>query len=224
MQAGDLIPEREGLEVFQVHEEITCAEVHDAATGEIIWRVDGGGDVGRGIAVNIDASHPGMEFTSVADSKIYAYNASSGKIEDAGYTWSNVTKWGMNSAVWWDGDLEREVLDRTMVDKYGTGRVFTGDGAGYNNYTKSNACLTADVFGDWREELIFQANDGTSLRVFGTTFETDYKITTLMHDSQYRTSVACENVGYNQAPNTSFFLGTGYDLPEKPSISTAKSE
>ncbi len=224
MQAGDLIPERPGLEVFQVHEEVTCAEVHDAATGEIIWKVDGADDVGRGIALNMDPAHPGMEFTSVADNKVYAYNASSGKIEETGYNWSDVTKWGMNSAVWWDGDLERETLDRTMVDKYNGGRVFTGDGAGYNNYSKSNACLTADVFGDWREELIFQANDGTSLRVFGTTFETGYKITTLMHDSQYRTSVANENVGYNQAPNTSFFLGTGYDLPEKPSISTAKSE
>ncbi|MGN0622311.1 MAG: RICIN domain-containing protein [Porcipelethomonas sp.] len=218
MQAGDLIPERQGLEIFQVHEEHYCAEVHDAATGEIIWQIDGTDDVGRGIALNISADTPGMEFTSVVDSMLYAYNPSTGKIESTGEAWSSITKWGMNSAVWWDGDLEREALDRTMVDK--PGRIFTGDGASYNNGSKSNACLTADIFGDWREEMIFPANDGTSLRIFGTTYTTDIKLFTLMHDSQYRTGAAIENVGYNQAPNTSFFLGTGYDLPETPVIYT----
>lgn len=222
MQAGDLIPEREGLEIFQVHEEHYCAEVHDAATGKIIWKIDGTDDVGRGIALNISSETPGMEFTSVVDSMIYAYNPNTGKIESTGKAWSSITKWGMNSAVWWDGDLEREALDRTMVDK--PGRIFTGDGASYNNASKSNACITCDLFGDWREEMIFPANNGNSLRVFGTTFTTDVKLTTLMHDSQYRTGVAIENVGYNQAPNTSFFLGTGYKLPEKPGIYTAKAD
>lgn len=221
MQAGDLIPEREGLEIFQVHEETTCAEIHDAATGEIIWRVDGSSDVGRGIALNLTADSVGMEFTSVADGKVYAYNASTGKVEETGYNWSDKIKWSMNSAVWWDGDLEREALDRTMAEKPGPTRVFTGDGAAYNNYTKSNACLTADIFGDWREEMIFSANDGNSLRIFETTSATDVKLFTLMHDSQYRTGVAIENVGYNQAPNTSFFLGTGYALPEKPTVYTS---
>ena len=222
MQAGDLIPEREGLEIFQVHEEHYCAEVHDAATGKIIWKIDGTDDVGRGIALNISSETPGMEFTSVVDSMIYAYNPNTGKIESTGKAWSSITKWGMNSAVWWDGDLEREALDRTMVDK--PGRIFTGDGASYNNASKSNACITCDLFGDWREEMIFPANNGNSLRVFGTTFTTDVKLTTLMHDSQYRTGVAIENVGYNQAPNTSFFLGTGYKLPKKPEIYTAKAD
>ncbi len=222
MQAGDLIPEREGLEIFQVHEEHYCAEVHDAATGEIIWKIDGTDDVGRGIALNISSETPGMEFTSVVDSMIYAYNPLTGKIESTGKAWSSITKWGMNSAVWWDGDLEREALDRTMVDK--PGRIFTGDGASFNNASKSNACITCDLFGDWREEMVFPANNGNSLRVFGTTYTTDVKLTTLMHDSQYRTGVAIENVGYNQAPNTSFFLGTGYKLPEKPEIYTAKAD
>lgn len=224
MQAGDLIPERAGLEVFQVHEETKCAEVHDAKTGEIIWRVDGGGDVGRGIALNITADYAGMEFSSVADNLLYAYNPSTNKIEQTGKTWSETAKWSMNSAVWWDGDLERENLDRAMAEKMGAYRVFTGDGAAYNNATKSNACITCDLFGDWREEMIFSANDGTSLRVFTTTFETDAKITTLMHDSQYRTGVAIENVAYNQAPNTSFFLGTGYSLPEVPVVYTIPAQ
>ncbi len=219
MQAGDLIPEREGLEVFQVHEHHYCAEVHDAATGEIIWQVDGTGDVGRGIALNVSADHAGMEFASTADGLIYAYNPSSGQVESTGKAWSDQIKWSMNSAIWWDDTLERESMDRTMIEKFTQYRLFTGDGS-YNNYTKSNACLTADIFGDWREEVILSANDSSVLRIFGTTFETDTRLFTLMHDQQYRLGVATENVGYNQAPNTSFFLGTGYDLPTTPTIYT----
>lgn len=221
MQAGDLIPERAGLEVFQVHEHHYVAEVHDAATGEIIWQVEGTGDVGRGIALNITADSAGCEFTSIVDGLVYAYNPSTGKIESQGYGWNDKIKWSMNSAIWWDGDLEREAMDRTMIEDM-TGRKFTGDGS-YNNYTKSNACLTADIFGDWREEVILQADGGTKIRIFETTFETDVKLTTLMHDAQYRCGVATENTGYNQAPNTSFFLGTGYDLPEVPTIYTYKA-
>ncbi len=225
MQAGDLIPEREGLEIFQVHEDIWCTEIHDAATGEIIWKIDGSGDVGRGIALNLTADYPGMLFASVADGMAYYYNPATKQVESTGKAWAgDCAKWGMNSAVWWDGDLEREALDRTMAEKMGSYRVFTGDGASYNNASKSNACLTADIFGDWREEMIFPANNGTTLRIFETTFATETKLFTLMHDSQYRTGVAIENVGYNQAPNTSFFLGTGYELPETPVIYTIPNE
>lgn len=220
MQAGDLIPDRDGLEIFQVHEETKCAEIHDAATGAVIWRVDGSEDVGRGIALNLTGDYPGMLFSSVADNGVYYYNPETKAVESIGKSWSDCIKWSMNSAVWWDGDLEREALDRTMVEKMGPSRVFTGDGVTSNNSSKSNACLTADIFGDWREEMIFPTSDGTALRVFGTTYTTDVKLFTLMHDSQYRTGVAIENVGYNQAPNTSFFLGTGYSLPEIPTIYT----
>ncbi|MBQ8687031.1 MAG: RICIN domain-containing protein [Ruminococcus sp.] len=221
MQAGDLIPERAGLEVFQVHEHHYVAEVHDAATGTVIWQVEGTGDVGRGIALNLTADSAGCEFTSIVDGIVYAYNPSSGKIESQGYGWNDEIKWSMNSAIWWDDDLEREAMDRTMIEDT-VGRRFTGDGS-YNNYTKSNACLTADIFGDWREEVILQADGGTKIRIFETTFETDTKLFTLMHDAQYRCGVATENTGYNQAPNASFFLGTGYDLPQVPTIYTYKA-
>ncbi len=223
MQAGDLIPERPGLEVFQVHEEHFVAEVHDAATGEILWQVNGTDDVGRGIALNLTADSAGAEFTSIVDGIVYAYNPATGQIESQGYGWNDKIKWSMNSAIWWDGDLEREAMDRTMIEDT-TGRLFTGDGS-YNNGTKSNACLTADLFGDWREEVILWSDvDGTPyLRIFETTFTTETKLCTLMHDSQYRTGVATENTGYNQAPNTSFFLGTGYDLPDIPTIYTYKA-
>ncbi len=219
LQVGDLVPSRPGMEIWQVHESATAnygASLRDARTGEIIFKKNASGDTGRGIAANFRADVEGMEFTSIADGILY-----NSKGENIG-NWSGLTKWGMNSIVWWTGALERGTLDRTMVDQYGIGRVFTGDGAAYNNGTKSNACITADIFGDWREELVFSASDGNALRVFTTTFDTEYKITTLMHDTQYRCGVAIQNVAYNQAPNTSFFLGTGYDLPSKPDVYAAK--
>lgn len=233
MQAGDLFPDREGLEIFQVHEEVWCAEVHDAATGEILWRVNGSDDVGRGIALNMSSAYSGMEFASVADGLIYYWDSKTNSVQSTGYAWTDKIKWSQNSAVWWDGTLERSSLDRTMVEKMDVGRQFTGDGCSYNNSTKANACLTADIFGDWREEMIFQtaytagseSAAGTyALRVCETTYTTETKLFTLMHDSQYRTGVAIENVAYNQAPNTSFFLGTGYDLPETPTVYTPSSK
>ncbi len=223
MHVGDLVPEREGMEVYTVHEEKQAgygASLRDAETGKILWKLDGASDTGRGIAGNFTDKYPGMEFTSVADNKLYYFDAKTNSIVDTGETWNDITKWGMNSMVWWTGDLERETLDRMMVDKYGKGRVFTGDGVTYNNASKSNACLTCDLFGDWREEIIMRTSDDKYLRVFATTYDTEYPLTTLMHDTQYRCGVAIENVGYNQPPNTSFFLGTDYDLPAKPEVYT----
>ena len=119
--------------------------------------------------------------------------------------------------VYWTDVLERAALDRTMVDQHGKGRVFSGDGVAYNNYTKSNACLTCDLTGDWREEMIFRKSDG-GLRVFTTTYATTYPVYSLMHNPQYRVQVAAQNNGYNQPPHTDYFLGTGYDLPALPTV------
>lgn len=66
--------------------------------------------------------------------------------------------------------------------------------------------MSADIFGDWREELIARASDGKSVRIYATTYDTEYRITTLMHDIQYRTQVAGQNIAYNQPPHTSFYL------------------
>ena len=75
-----------------------------------------------------------------------------------------------------------------------------------NNSTKSNACLTADLFGDWREEIVLRYGDG--VRIYFSTIPTDYRLTTLMHDSQYRCAIAWQNVGYNQPPHTSYYIGS----------------
>ncbi len=121
-----------------------------------------------------------------------------------------------NMAIWWDGDLLRELLDGVNIVKwdYEAGRqeiLFDGRALGLasNNGSKSNPCLSADILGDWREELIARTSDSRELRIFSTTIPTEYRMPTLMHDSQYRLSIAWQNVAYNQPPHPSFFLGHG---------------
>ena len=70
------------------------------------------------------------------------------------------------------------------------------------NWTKATPNLQADIFGDWREELIFwDKNDASHLNIFTTNIPTDYRVVTLMHDHIYRMGVAWQNVSYNQPPH-----------------------
>jgi rhamnogalacturonan endolyase len=124
----------------------------------------------------------------------------------------------VNFLIWWDGDLTRELLDGNHIDKYKTGRIFTAEGCSANNGTKSTPALSADLFGDWREELILRTTDNKNLRIYTTVIPSKHRIYTLMHNPQYRLAIATQNVAYNQPPNTSFFLGTGMKKVPKPDI------
>jgi rhamnogalacturonan endolyase len=123
-----------------------------------------------------------------------------------------------NFLIWWDGDLSRELLDGNHIDKYKAGRVFTAEGCVSNNGTKSTPALSADLFGDWREEVVFRTADNQNLRIYSTIIPTRYRFHTLMHDQQYRLAIATQNVAYNQPPNTSFFLGTDMKKHPRPNI------
>lgn len=221
LHVGDFIPDNPGLEIFMCHEEGESGygiSLRDVATGEILFRETASSDTGRCIADNLIPSNNSAEFSGSHNEIVY---------DSTGTqlcTWGDITKWGQNSVVYWTGTFERCVLDRTMVDQYGYGRVFTGDGVTYNNSSKSNACITCDLFGDWREEMVFATSDGTALRVFGTTYTTEYAIYTLMHNVQYREQVAGQNVAYNQPPHTDYFLETGSPLPEFPDVYAAAAE
>lgn len=118
----------------------------------------------------------------------------------------------VNFGIWWDGDLLRELLDRETVSKYDWQKKSVVDverfeGIRFNNGTKSNPCLQADMLGDWREEVLVRNLESTELRLYVTTIPTDYRIDCLMQDIPYRLSVATENVGYNQPPEPGFYLG-----------------
>jgi len=118
----------------------------------------------------------------------------------------------INFGIWWDGDLLRELLDRGRVTKYdwtnGTVKeIVKFPGVIFNNGTKSNPCLSADILGDWREEVIARTVDNHELRIFISPIPTDYRMNCLMEDIPYRLSTATQNVGYNQPSETGFYLG-----------------
>ncbi len=138
-----------------------------------------------------------------------------------------------NFAIWWDGDLSRELLDHhwDATKGYGTGKIdkwdyetnttinlLTAEDTASNNSTKGNPSLQADLVGDWREEAIWRSADSSELRIFTTTDVTDKRIYTLMHDRVYRLGVAWQNVAYNQPPHTSFYLGNNMAKPVFPDM------
>ena len=212
LHVGDLDPSRRGLEVFMTHEEPGCykgkgIEMHDATTGKVLWSVDGDGhDVGRGTCMDIDPGSPGEEcWASVGG----LYSATGQQI-------ARERPRSINFDVWWDGDLLRESLDRDRIDKWNPGTrrleplLNAGSyGATSINGTKATPVLSADLFGDWREEVVWASRDNDALLVFSTTIPTRYRLPTLMQDSQYRVQVAAQNAGYNQPPHPSFYLGEG---------------
>ena len=213
LHVSDLDPDRPGLEVFGVHEieegtKGPGAALYDAKTGEILWSGSEDEDVGRGVADNIDNTRIGAQMWWAGSNGLYDIKGK--RIGEQPRS--------TNFLIYWDGDLSRELLDGNHIDKYNGGRLFTANGYLSNNGTKSTPALSADLFGDWREEVIFRSYDNKSLRIYTTTIPTEHRIYTLMHDPQYRLSIAWQNVGYNQPPHTGFYFGNGMKKAPKPNI------
>ncbi len=213
LHVTDLDPDRPGLEVFGIHEIESRTTgpgvaVFDAGTGAVLFTGSVNKDVGRGVAGDIDPSNTGAELWWSGSEGLFSIKGN--RIGDAPSS--------TNFLIWWDGDLTRELLDGNHIDKYKVGRIFTAEGCVSNNGSKSTPALSADLFGDWREEVIFRTSDNQNLRIYTTTIPTKHRIYTLMHDPQYRLAVATENVAYNQPPHTSFFLGNNMKKPPKPDI------
>jgi rhamnogalacturonan endolyase len=225
MHLGDLDPDRPGLELFDIHEpkgtDVIGSEFRDAGTGEIIWSMTPG-DVGRGCADDIYAGNPGGE--------MWASNTDG--LRDRYGNYIGRTPGSTNFLAWWDGDLVRELLDGkwdkdtnmclyTFIDKYGLSsdtRLLQVNDCITNNTTKCTPCLSVDILGDWREEVIFRTTDNANLRVYTTMTYTSNRLYTLMHDSQYRCAIAWQNVAYNQPPHLSFYLGDGMETVPTPQI------
>ncbi|HEY6956540.1 MAG TPA: rhamnogalacturonan lyase [Flavisolibacter sp.] len=228
----DLDPSRPGLEVFGIQERFDDAGSHmfDAKTGEVLWKkasvkagADGEGP-GRALALDIDPRYPGYEcwsfgagITGLYDCKGNLINAQSPP--------------SCNMGILWDGDVFSELLDGTTISKwdYQNNKAVTLLKASdyncvKNNGTKSNPVLSADIWGDWREEVIYRTADNKEIRIFTTPIPTEKKFYTLMHDPQYRLSIAWQNVAYNQPPHTSFYFGQDMKNPPKPNIVLVKAK
>jgi rhamnogalacturonan endolyase len=217
LHVSDLDPAHPGLEVFGVHEieegtKGPGAVLYDARSGTVLWRGSEDQDVGRGVAENIDTTRSAAQIW---------YSGSAGLLDIKGNLIGN-TPPSANFLIWWDADLSRELLDGNHIDKYNGGRLFTASDCVANNGSKSTPVLSADLFGDWREEVVLRTADNQSLRIYSTTIPSKYRLYTLMHDPQYRLSIAWQNVGYNQPPHPGFYLGKGMKKAPKPDIVTPK--
>jgi len=199
------MPGESRLQVWQCHETGgNGSTFRDAATGETLFRYPHNEDIGRCMAADIDPESLGVEM----------WSGSTGGIRNirgeliAGFVFGLST----NMAIWWDGDLLRELLDGTRVSKYNWQEkrcdlIFNPEDVVSNNGTKSNPCLAADLLGDWREEYLCRTRDNQSLRLFVSTIPTDHRFVSFMEDPVYRISVATQNVAYNQPTQPGFYFG-----------------
>ena len=213
-------PKSRELQVWDCHENRRDgSDFRNARTGEVIFKVPSTSDVGRAMAADIDPNNPGVEMWS-ADS--HGIRNLKGEVintakdpndpQHNNYLMLGGRWLPMNFGIWWDGDLLREMLDRGRVSKYNWQNNTIEDivlfpDIVFNNGTKSNPCLSADILGDWREEVIARTPDSSELRIFVSPIPTDYRINCLMEDIPYRLSVATQNVGYNQPSEPGFYLG-----------------
>jgi rhamnogalacturonan endolyase len=229
LHVSDLDPDRPGLEVFDIQERFSDAGANfrDAKTGEVLWKKasikagDDGEGPGRGLSLNIDPRYRGSE-SWVAGAGI------TGMFDTKGNKISTYTP-SVNFGIFWDGDCQSELLNSTVIDKWdyeNSKTIRLLNARDYNclsnNGTKSTPALSADILGDWREEVIFRTADASELRIFTTTIPTTHRFYTFMHDPQYRLSIAWQNVAYNQPPHTSFYMGDDMNKPPKPNIKLIK--
>ncbi|MGO1235445.1 rhamnogalacturonan lyase [Microbacterium gubbeenense] len=209
MHVTDILPERDGLEIFSVHEGAAWAPygwaLRDAATGEVLDGAYSGRDTGRGMIGDINAEHPGLEYWPGPDF--------------GGYTA------GTNMSIRWAADMTTQIVaggegEPVTIQDGRANTLLDVTGTSTNNGTKGNPSLVADVLGDWREELLVRDADSTEIRVYMSTDVTDRKLTTLMHDPQYRVEVARQNTAYNQPSYTSYMLASDIDYSQVPVFTT----
>ena len=218
-------PSTDELQVWDCHENRKDgSDFRNARTGQVIFQIPSKSDVGRAMAADIDPTNPGLEMWSsdshgirnIRGEVIYTAQDPDDP-QHQQHLKLNGRHLSVNFGIWWDGDLLRELLDRETVSKYDWKNhtivdVIKFPGIKFNNGTKSNPCLAADILGDWREEVIARTPESDELRIFVSPIPTDYRITCLMEDIPYRLSTAAQNVGYNQPSEPGFYLGADMSL------------
>ena len=221
LHIGNYDPTHTGFEFFTVHEDsgtnslsgndITLdfgMSVIDAETGNIMFHEGASDDTGRGVMANVGAGG----YYQIWSAKNSARQSNGGTDFTTATSLTGRNTPSMNFRIFWDGDLYDNLLNGANITDWNGRNMSNIFSAGnYDcvsiNGTKANPSLQADLFGDWREEVIYPTSDGTALRVFSTTDTTDYKIKTLMQDPVYRSGVAAEQTAYNQPPHVGFYMG-----------------
>ncbi|OFA03975.1 rhamnogalacturonan lyase [Duganella phyllosphaerae] len=226
MAVSDLDPTRPGLEKFGAHEDVRGngqigSAMLDARTGQILWSTPAEKDTGRAVAADIDPRFPGTEAWATNSTTLYT---AQGKPIDGVRRPVEAS-----FVVWWDGDELRELFDKNRINKWDwkAGKSHTlleANGVVASNGTKNVPVVSADLLGDWREEVIWHTPDEKFLRVYTTPHPTARRLVTLMHDPQYRVAVAWQNTAYNQPPYPSFFIGDGMATPPASNVMVRKPQ
>ena len=230
---GDFDPYRKGLEFFGCNESRPNMNYRNATTSKIYYRSVGTSDDGRGLMGNFSNAFPGcmgrsvhtVLISSVADREIQG-GPNTGGTNDGLY-WSH-----LNARIYWTGDLIEGILDSPGTEREAVvwtttgGRVFQSSGCKLNNDSKNNPSALADIFGDWREEIVVRTSDNKYVRIYTTPIATNYRIPTLWHDHQYRNAMVWQCMGYNQPPHKSYFLGQleGITVAPPPLTMTGRTE
>jgi hypothetical protein len=217
MHVAAIDPDKPGLEIFNVFEGAAQAPygfaLRDAETGEVIFGEYAKKDLGRCMAGDINPNVRGLQVW------VYDVRSCTGEILKDKLP-------GTNQSIRWASDMTTQILDG--ADLFGNhsgvindnlhGVMLMPKDMACNNGTKGNPCLIADVFGDFREELLLRKADNSAIRIYTNTEITNHKLFTLMHDIQYRTSVAWQNNCYNQPGYTKFYYASDmeweYVLPQ----------
>ncbi|MDO4575482.1 MAG: rhamnogalacturonan lyase [Planctomycetia bacterium] len=202
---GDFDPDRPGLEVWSVHEQKHSPYGYElrSADGKILWGAATGSDVGRGMAADLIPEIRGSECWSSGADAIFDVRGTKVAAR-AGVPYC--------FRIYWDGDLGDELLDGTTLYDWQEGRCFPSVrfhrwGAAANNGSKNTPCLSCDLLGDWREEVLFRNGENPGeLLLFTTEIPTEYRVPWLFFDPVYRRAVSTQNVGYNQPPHLGYFL------------------
>ncbi len=212
MHLTQFSPDIPGLQVWACHENRRDgSSFRDARTGKVFYQIKDRSDVGRCMAADIDPTNYGVEMWSLASGGIR--NTRGELIHE------RVAGLSHNMAVWWDGDLQRELLNGKTISKYDPYEnackpLLVMDSTRSCNGSKSTPCLQGDITGDWREEVLMRTEDNSALRLYVSPIPTRYRFHTFLEDPVYRISIATQNVAYNQPTQPGFYFGS--DL--KPGI------
>ena len=238
---GDFDPDHAGLEVWAIHSDYDeakyIAEMRDDK-GNILF-----GDVptrqkenGRAMVADIDSTSRGYEMWSYIVDGVHSAKGTPINVdkslksnpEESVYLGSLIPT---SFRIYFDGDLQDELLSGPVVSKFNQQKktietYFEGDsvtlGLIGNQSSKNFPGLVADIFGDWREEMIFRSErDSSKIYILSTPVTTPHRLYTLMHDAQYRQAVAWQNTAYNLPPHPSYYLPDMAKKLTKPSVYAA---
>lgn len=208
----DILPERPGMEIFysieDTHEDGKGVCLVDAASGETIWTIGHKTiHVGSGMVADIMPEHAGLECFAGEAAKAGSTDrymlSAEGKYLARNHGVPQFGGW-----VFWDADLLRE----TLISNGGTDRNTGGSSVGkyggktYPRQIEGRLNTVADLFGDWREELVMVLPG--EMRIYTTSIHAADRRVTLIQDPVYRATVAHFSMGYHQTPMTGYYLGT----------------